>query len=380
MPRRSSFKDHIKKNRWKIFFFDILWPNLKKKVRNFSVSKFLEDFFKKNLSIKFLCLLFAIVFSFYVSLQDVSERRMVIPLEIVTAENMAVANEVPKQIAIYVSGNRNALANFDINYVKAIVDVKERREGSYRHKPLIRGLGDTLHIARIVPEEIPITISTLERKLVEVSPEFLGNPEKNYFLEKYEITPNKLFISGPKEIIEDLTSLKTEPINLTSMNSDKEIEVSLSRTVHPSINVDRRKRFNIRLSVKAKKTEHTVQGLFPISWSLTNKNLSILETYYVTNVKLLVDSEYSDTFNPEKDVNFFFETSTVEGEGEFDLSVGVLSKPSIEVTSFEPSLITVKVTNRDVLDIDGDTQEIPQPAPAFIERSSKTLPENNVRR
>lgn len=380
MTRKKSFKERVKKNKWKIFFVDILLPNFKKKIDNFSLSRFLEDFFKKNLSIKFLSLLFAVVFSFYVSLQDVSERRMVIPLEIVTAENMAIANEIPKQVAVYISGNKNALGNLDINYVKAIVDVKERRAGSYRHRPLIRGLADNLHIARIVPEEIPITISPLERKLVEVSPEFFGNPARNYQLEGYEIRPNKLFISGPKEIIEELTSLKTEPINLTSINSDKEIEVSLSRTVHPSINVDREKRFNIRLSVKTKKVEHSLQGLFPITWNLTNKNLFIPETYYVTNVKLLVDSDYSDFFNPEKDVNFFFETTEVDGEGEFSLGVGVLSKPSVEVTSFEPNLIVVDVTNRSALGIEGDASQIPQPPPAIIERSSQTSPEENVRR
>ena len=322
------------------------FPLIKAKWDQFNLEIFLKDFFKNNRKGKIVALVFASIFSFYVSLQDVSEMNISIPLRVEIPNDLTIVESPPEQISLFISGKQNDLANLDVKYIFAEIDIDSDDKGAQKYRPRIKGLSGEIQLNRFVPDEVPLTISKLDNKNILVEPQLFGKLANNYVIKNINISPRVIKISGPTEILADLTTLETEPIDITGLSQNKQITVSFSKSIHPSLKINTEQNFVVELIIGKETVERIIDSKILISKSTVSNSLAIAGDHYVTNVRLRMEKEVLGDFNPQNDVNFLFDTSQLRSAGSRVLRVESLASPGISVVSFGPRFFNVEVIEK----------------------------------
>ena len=109
--------------------------------------------------------------------------------------------------------------------IKAYVDLRDHAsEGIFKAPVIVQKTGTALGIdpLEIKVEPMEITVS-LERKLtrnLEIIPTIEGNPAQGYEMTQTFLLPSSVTVEGPRSYVQDLTSIRTQPINISGKKSD----------------------------------------------------------------------------------------------------------------------------------------------------------------
>ncbi len=305
---------------------------------------FLQLFFKNKL-LKISTFVIACVLFFYVESQDLVESNFSIPLDMKITNDLTVANEVPSNITVYLRGAKNSLFALDVNKMHAEIVIQEDNHGEYKYRPVLKNIPEDIKILRISPQNIDITLSSVQRKLLNIEPELVGVPHPDYYLVRYSISPRRLWVTGPNEILDDTTSLKTEPISIEGQRSNKEIKVKLNRSTHPLINVDAKREFSIFLYLRSRFLKERYTENLEIKASLENQDLYIenRDLLVVTNLEYELLSEYAENFEPQEEFSFYLNTSEITGPGEYQLPVVFEKIRKARVKTYSPVTLPIVV-------------------------------------
>lgn len=85
---------------------------------------------------------------------------------------------------------------------------------------------------RVIPPLAKVTISLKTTRVVKVLPivpDFTGSLPNNLVLEKVEVNPQVVSVSGPSSLLGELSSVKTEKIDLSYIESTCSLEVPLAK-------------------------------------------------------------------------------------------------------------------------------------------------------
>jgi YbbR domain-containing protein len=118
--------------------------------------------------------------------------------------------------------NINAINREDIEVYVDLMGINN--PGTYRVPVSIRRTGtavgvDPLEI-RVNPSEIEIDLDYNIAKSVSVTPNFRGTLDSGYEMISYSLEPTQVEIEGPRSIIDPVTSLSTDYIELTGRRSN----------------------------------------------------------------------------------------------------------------------------------------------------------------
>ena len=86
-----------------------------------------------------------------------------------------------------------------------------------------------VRILDIEPSRIPIRLERVERATVPVTLAPTGEPREGYKVEALKANPEKVAVSGPLSLVDHLTALETEPIDLTGLAASTQRTVGLVR-------------------------------------------------------------------------------------------------------------------------------------------------------
>lgn len=177
-------------------------------------SKVLENWPAKVLALAAALLLF--LFNRFDSLQT---RTFSVPLRLVTDTALVPAEEYQARVKVTLRGTEDVVALVDEGEVEALADFSGHQgEGVFRAPIQVNRSGSAAGNTALEISVDPLVLSLhLERKVaktVPVQPDFQGLPGRNFELAGFQVNPSIVTIEGPRSVVERVTSVNTEPVEL----------------------------------------------------------------------------------------------------------------------------------------------------------------------
>lgn len=333
--------------------YRIFFKHIRDAVKDYFINwrKNLKYFITANVKEKFIAVVLALLTFVYVRFQDVEQRNLFVPLQIYKNEELTFVNDLPKTVSIFVSGNRSALNNLDVNKIIARIDLTDiTLPGSVQRSPILESIPDGIQVIRINPQTLDIELSNLEKKLLKIEATLLGRPHSDYRIQRISISPGKLWVFGPRDILNDITKIETEPIDIQNLNQDKEVSVTFSRNVHPGLKFDRDRRLDVSINIESEYLLQNLVDLIEVKYEF-QEDWMLAEPLLVSNISYQIHKDEIDTFYPDQDLTFYFETDSIKQLGDHKIKIKYFRNKRIRKVSFSPNTATVQVvakTDNDV--------------------------------
>jgi YbbR domain-containing protein len=183
---------------------------------------FLEDWLMKAVAL-------AITLALWLGVTGLSETgsdRYTVPLRLRLAENTDVTNQPNQQVEIRVGGDKRRLAEIREDNLRVSVDVAGLAPGEHRvvlspETVSVADLPTGVKLEEIQPNEIAVRLEAVEEKEVPVKIVTRGQIASGYEMSGSIVaTPATVRIRGPLSMIEPVTAIETETVDLTGRASD----------------------------------------------------------------------------------------------------------------------------------------------------------------
>jgi YbbR domain-containing protein len=190
----------------------------------------MSNLFTKNLWLKLASLVIAITLWFFVILSGRADITMDIPISYINLPPKLDVMDYPDTVSITIEGQERLLKNFKKDEVHAVIDLSEARTG----KSFFNITKDNVELPKaftvtnINPETISLTIEDLLIKSVSVTPKIVGLPKKGFAILEVRVVPETITLEGPKSLILKIRNVKTEPIDISGINSNLSYRANLN--------------------------------------------------------------------------------------------------------------------------------------------------------
>lgn len=206
--------------------------------------------FRRNLGLKALAAIIAMLLYFFVHSQSNSSvRTLVVPVEVQNLpENRVLVIPTARQAQVTIQGPSFLVAEIASSAlafkVRLPPNVGKRHEVSLQEESL--GLPSAIRVLSIDPSEMEVLLDTRAAKTVPVEVPKIGTLSDTLKLSDLAVSPDRVEVSGPESELGALSSLQTYPIDLRSISGDTTLNLAI-RT--PSVHV-RLSQGEVSVSVK----------------------------------------------------------------------------------------------------------------------------------
>ena len=180
------------------------------------------EWIRRNWGLKVISLVLACGTWYYAVGEENIEVTRVIPLKVQMAnEQMTVSEISTKAVQVTLSAPRTLIVNLASQDIQAVhkigSEIKATGEYSFRLETSeIRVPNFQIRVVKIVPETVTVTLDELIVQKLEIQPDFVGEPAIGYKLltDELRMDPNAILAQGPKGVLGQMKSAKTEPLDL----------------------------------------------------------------------------------------------------------------------------------------------------------------------
>lgn len=268
-----------------------------------------------------------------------------------TKNGLFVSNAVMQIKQAEVSGASNYV--YDVDRITARYDIKNISKDTTVNVILQAedSNGNVIKNVNISPKTVKVNIPVKNTKNVPVSIKTTGKPLGQTQVESILASPDKVDISGDAGIISDISSLDTEPIDLSNISSNKTINAKLiipdkvklvnsNGYVNVNININDSKNTSDDKTANQQNSEKTFNAQIKVN----NLNENYTADIENKNAIVVVYGNSGIINNLTKDdINCFVDLkSAVEGQEDAELNVNL--PKGVTLVSKTPQ--TVKVTVR----------------------------------
>ncbi|MBI5583604.1 MAG: hypothetical protein HY892_07250 [Deltaproteobacteria bacterium] len=208
----------------------------------------------KNPLYKILALLLAVLLWFLVVGEERAEVGLTIPLELVNIpRSLIVVNNITQGIDIRVNGPRSLVRSLTGRGLSKSLDLSNARAGTITFPISAEGikLPRGVTITRIFPPNVVVVLQKLGQKKVTVKPRLTGKPPSGVEIESIQVRPEELEVAGPEEVIREVETLFTKPIDLTGLRADLVQEIGLD---FRSLQIHALRQETVEVEIRIKKT------------------------------------------------------------------------------------------------------------------------------
>ncbi len=332
----------------------------------------------RNLGLKLLALLFAVtMWMVVVSLDEPTiNRRFTIAVTFENEEVIEAANKYfeieadAANVTFNVFGNRSVVDEMSGSDFKAVADMSKLIQGeeenivpveimALRHSSQVTILKRT--------RELKVMLGDLMRQAFVILPVAQGEPAEGYAIGSMVVEPNRLWVSGPKEVVSTIDAVKAA-IDVTNMSTDISDSVVPTLLDQDGETVDTT-RLTLSLEIVTVKAEIVSQKTVPIKVNYSGKPAEGFEVISASAEPAEVTIKgKSDVLNAISSISIPEEVINVEGaeemfEQKVDLNQylprGVSLNKSVEgsvtvkidIEQLERRVFTVPVRNIGVDDL-----------------------------
>ncbi len=186
-----------------------------------------RDFLAKG-----VCLLLAVILWAFIISGKTERLRYKVPL--VTKNlpaNLAVSGLSGRHTLVILEGKKDELKSFNIKNIKAIVNMEKAEIGDKKSYPIqVEKLDVPEDVSiSLVDPEAALTVEKKEDKWIKVIPNITGTIPKGKIIIDKLVIPERVKISGPKSIINDMEMIETEGVSVENETSDLQRQASLEK-------------------------------------------------------------------------------------------------------------------------------------------------------
>ncbi|MDP6978350.1 MAG: CdaR family protein [Myxococcota bacterium] len=158
------------------------------------------------------------------------ERAYDVPIELLEmSQDLVVTDQTPRDINVRIMGSQAALRNVDPDQLRYAIDVSGSKPGDADFEVDVSNI-KLPRGARIVsrsPSRIFIHFEPRGRKAVGIRVDTTGELPEGYVLERVEVQPSHVWLTGARGHVLRLREVVTEPVDLTGLNAREERQVSV---------------------------------------------------------------------------------------------------------------------------------------------------------
>ncbi len=192
----------------------------------------LHTFITTNTWLKLASLVLAVILWFFV----VSKGHSVVTIDVpVGFKNIPANLEImkrPETVKISIEGQERSLKKLRREDIRVIIDLTNTKKGNifFTLSSDNIKLPNNLTMNDISPQTIKLVIEEKVVKSVPVRTIIIGVPARGFLIEKVQVVPKTIDIKGPESVIAKIFSVKTEPIDITGIESNLEYRAYLDVT------------------------------------------------------------------------------------------------------------------------------------------------------
>jgi YbbR domain-containing protein len=189
-----------------------------------------------NAHYKLAALFLAIMAWLYVQSDQVHEAPVKATLQWELAAGLVPVDPLPTQVAVRVRGPRGAIRRARTLDLQIDVDLRDVGPGDQNIElgpfPVER-LPSQLEVLSIAPSGVRFTLDEVSQRKVKIQPVVVGEPAAGYALERIQVVPPVVTLSGPGVVIAEMAAVDTAPIDLSGLagSSDVPCELDLPRSI-----------------------------------------------------------------------------------------------------------------------------------------------------
>jgi YbbR domain-containing protein len=206
--------------------------------------------------------------------------------------------------------------------------------------------GEVIKNVTISPKYVQVNIQLGKVKSVPVSIKTTGTVKEGTKVESISCLPDKVTISGNKEIISSINSIDTETVDLSKVSGDENVRAKLSLPIGVNL-VDNNKYVNLKIDLTESDSDEKISKK-NLEFKIKTKNLSKdYEAQLEEDTASIVVSGESSIIDSlkEDDIECYVDLSSVS-EGEKDFNVNVTLPDGVSIVSKNPQNVKVTIKKK----------------------------------
>ena len=177
------------------------------------------DKITQNWPTKVLCLVVALFIYFFHQMSILEKKTFTVPLETKANGSMISASENNRYVKVTLRGKRDEVSSVTNKDISAYLDISDiTQEGEYTFPVLIDSSPRLLLIepleVRVSPEKVSLKVETRTIKYVPVEPLLSGEVAHGFEQTSISVEPATIKIEGPRQMIESITAVQTEAVDI----------------------------------------------------------------------------------------------------------------------------------------------------------------------
>jgi YbbR domain-containing protein len=201
---------------------------------------------------------------FYVLNSEPLEIEKEITLVLIPPTGKAVNVTVPNKVKVKILGSRAFVQKLNFNEEKIVVDLKNYPKNKDAFAVTFDSTMLTLpfgvKVLDISPKQLMVSLDREIKKYVPVRVKLIGNIGKDLKLVQKDFSPKKIFITGPHDVIKSVGKLSTTPVDLSNLEGDGSLKVSLD-AVDGRVKIKDEPVIEFRYKVKPNKANLTLKNV-----------------------------------------------------------------------------------------------------------------------
>lgn len=186
--------------------------------------------FPKDWFLRLLSLGLAIVLWYFVGGEDIVNKNVMIPVEVINLpRDLVISNQYKKEIEVSVSGPRSLVLDIGNIGLTRQVDLAHATPGTM----VLENSNDVIKVPRgvkvlgIQPKSVILSLDKMVQRQFPVSPVPVGMLAPDFILKAIRMEPDSISITGPQTVLSRFDVLKTKDIDISGLRGPTQLQVPL---------------------------------------------------------------------------------------------------------------------------------------------------------
>ena len=184
----------------------------------------------KDWILRFVSLGLAIVLWNFVGGEDIVNKNIMVPVDIINLpRDLVISNQFKKEIEVPVSGPRSLVLDMGNRAISRHVDLADATPGTM----VLENTNDVINVPRgvkvlrIQPKCVILSLDKMIQKQFVVNPVTEGTVAPDFILKGIRMDPDSISITGPQTALSQFDVLQTKAIHIAGLRASTQIQIPL---------------------------------------------------------------------------------------------------------------------------------------------------------